>query len=298
MATLDELRLQQLLRPLEGPSGIVSLNPLAFRYQDQNYFNPQSNNTMAKNIMSNFETQLYPQSEEMRDAQILMNRPDGVFTNSVQDPAFSIQNLAGYDYDPYLATKDNFNFNYNLGTRPAFLRTNTPLDMNRFQGVSDMSMIDETTNDEQDQNYIEQVKKSRNPLSGILDFIGQFSPMQMIGKGIGAFFNPKESDRYRPATAGIYGYSPRQLNQMNALGGYYSEPARAQRRLENRLANLIERRDSGKSYSQKNLDSITQSLSGAPSQAQFATKKAASKSPSVGVSGYTARDSIRESYRR
>ena len=298
MATLDEIRLQQLLRPLEGPSGIASLNPLAFRYQDQNYFNPQSNNTMAKNIMSNFETQLYPQSEEMRDAQILMNRPDGVFTNSVQDPAFSIQNLAGYDYDPYLATKDNFNFNYNLGTRPAFLRTNTPLDMNRFQGVSDMSMIDETTNDEQDQNYIEQVKKSRNPLSGILDFIGQFSPMQMIGKGIGAFFNPKESDRYRPATAGIYGYSPRQLNQMNALGGYYSEPARAQRRLENRLANLIERRDSGKSYSQKNLDSITQSLSGAPSQAQFATKKAASKSPSVGVSGYTARDSIRESYRR
>jgi hypothetical protein len=178
------------------------------------------------------------------------------------------------------------------------LTTLRGLNLDKFQGVSDMSMIDETTNDEQDQNYIEQVKKSRNPLSGILDFIGQFSPMQMIGKGIGAFFNPKESDRYRPATAGIYGYSPRQLNQMNALGGYYSEPARAQRRLENRLANLIERRDSGKSYSQKNLDSITQSLSGAPSQAQFATKKAASKSPSVGVSGYTARDSIRESYRR
>ena len=183
MATLDELRLQQLLRPLEGPNGIVSLNPLAFQYQDQLY--PQSNNTMAKNIMSNFETQLYPQSEEMRDAQILMNRPDGVFTNSVQDPAFSIQNLAGYDYDPYLATKDNFNFNYNLGTRPAFLRTNTPLDMNRFQGVSDMSMIDETTNDEQDQNYIEQVEKSRNPLSGILDLLRNIpTPFNLARRGL------------------------------------------------------------------------------------------------------------------
>ena len=295
MATLDELKLQQLLRPFEGPGGIASLNPLAFQFQNQSY--PQSNNTMAKNIMSNFQNQLYPQSEEMRDAQILMNQPNYVKTNRVEDPAFSILNLAGYDYDPYLATKDPYNYNYDIGTRPAFLRTNTPLDMNRFQGVSDMSMIDETTDNEQDQEYIDQVEKSNNPLKDIMDFIGQFSPMQMIGKGIGAFFNPKGSDRYRPATAGIYGYSPRELNQMNALGGYYSEPARDQRRLENRLANLIERRDSGKSYSQKNLDSITQSLSGAPSQAQFATKKAASKSPSVGVSGYTARDDVRESRR-
>ena len=175
MATLDEIRLEQLLRPLEGPSGIASLNPLAFQYQDQLY--PQSNNTMAKNIMSNFQTQLYPQSEEMRDAQILMNQPNYVKTNRVEDPAFSILNLAGYDYGPYLGTKDPYNYNYDIGTRPAFLRTNTPLDMNRFQGVSDMSMIDETTDNEQDQEYIDQVEKSNNPLKDIMDFIGQFSPM-------------------------------------------------------------------------------------------------------------------------
>jgi hypothetical protein len=34
MATLDEIRLEQLLRPFEGPGGIASLNPLAFQYQD------------------------------------------------------------------------------------------------------------------------------------------------------------------------------------------------------------------------------------------------------------------------
>ena len=39
MATLDELRLQQLLRPLEGPDGIASLNPLAFQYQNPQYPN-------------------------------------------------------------------------------------------------------------------------------------------------------------------------------------------------------------------------------------------------------------------
>ena len=39
------------------------------------------------------------------------------------------------------------------------LTTLRGLDMNKFQGVSDMSMIDETTNDEQVKNYIDQVNQ-------------------------------------------------------------------------------------------------------------------------------------------
>ena len=201
MATLDEIRLEQLLRPLEGPSGIASLNPLAFQYQDQLY--PQSNNTMAKNIMSNFQTQLYPQSEEMRDAQILMNQPNYVKTNRVEDPAFSILNLAGYDYGPYLGTKDPYNYNYDIGTRPAFLRTNTPLDMNRFQGVSDMSLIDETTNDEQDQNYTEQVEKSRNPLSGILDLLRNIpTPFNLVRRGLESLRGSESLSDFRNSRTG------------------------------------------------------------------------------------------------
>ena len=38
MATLDEIRLQQLLQPFQGPQGIATLNPLAFQYSDQQYF--------------------------------------------------------------------------------------------------------------------------------------------------------------------------------------------------------------------------------------------------------------------
>jgi len=50
-----------------------------------------------------------------------------------------------------------------------------PLDMNRFQGVSDMSIIDETTNDEQDQQYIDQVDQSNNKFGGIMDLIGSIA---------------------------------------------------------------------------------------------------------------------------
>tara|TARA_R100001129_G_C5293219_1_gene240289 strand:+ start:452 stop:1240 length:789 start_codon:yes stop_codon:yes gene_type:complete len=131
-------------------------------------------------------------------------------------------------------------------------------------------------------------------LKGIQNYLDNAG---IIGTLINSIFRPKESDFYRPATMGIMGFTPRQLNRMNALGGFYSEPAREQRRLENRLANLIKRKAEGKNYSEKNLQDIKQALSGAPSQAQFATEKRASRSPGVGVSGFTSRDAVRDSRR-
>ena len=285
--TLEQIRLAQLLQPFEGPQGIASFNPLAFQFQDQLY--PQSNNTMAKNIMSNFETQLYPQSEEMRDAQILMNQPDTVFTNSVRDPAFSIKNLAGYDYDPYLATKDNFNFNYNVGTRPAFLRTNTPLDMNRFQGVSDMSLIDETTNDEQDQEYIDQVDQSNNKFGGLMDLIGNIAI-----PGYGFFKNIA-----RGGLEGLKGFgrrlgqsdfaqSPTLVDYLDArsYGGRDARDRAASQNMREARAiqTQVDRRgDSTSRVSDRNKSSVTTS--------------SAARSKGVGGGGYTASDSNRESYR-
>lgn len=131
-------------------------------------------------------------------------------------------------------------------------------------------------------------------LKGIENFIDRGG---IIGNLINTIFRPKQSDFYRPATMGILGFTPQQLNRMNALGGFYSEPAREQRRAEKRLANLIKRKAEGKSFSQKNLDMLRSALSGAPSQAQFATEKRASRSPKVGVSGFTSRDDIRDSRR-
>ena len=53
------------------------------------------------------------------------------------------------------------------------------------------------------------------------------------------------------------GYTPGELNRMNAAGGYYSEPAREQRRRERRVEKMLERKAAGKRYSQKNLNKLT-----------------------------------------
>ena len=47
---------------------------------------------------------------------------------------------------------------------------------------------------------------------------------------------------YRPATQGVGNYTPAQLNQMNALGGYYSEPVRQQRRDRRSVSTLLARK--------------------------------------------------------
>ena len=140
MATFDELRLTQLLQPFEGPSGIATLNPLAFQYQNPQY--PNSTQMFYQPRMDISPTQDFYQPRE--------------FVNAPQNY-----------YQPDLTT----------------LRG---LDMNRFQGVSDRSIIDETTNDEQDQNYIDQVNKNKS--TGIMDLIMSIAVpgygfLKNIGKG-------------------------------------------------------------------------------------------------------------------
>ena len=54
-----------------------------------------------------------------------------------------------------------------------------------------------------------------------------------------------------------YGYTAADLNKRNALGGHYSEPARAHRRAKNRIENILQRRAQGKTYSAKNLEQLS-----------------------------------------
>lgn len=160
-----------------------------------------------------------------------------------------------------------------------------PLNMDKFAGIMKETDIDDDQSDEvvEQQNFFQRLMN--NSLAG------------RVGGILQGIFRPKQSDRYRPATMGIGSYSPQALNRMNALGGYYSEPARQQRRTQNRIANMIKRRDAGQNYSEKNLANLQAQMSGQPSQAQFATTKAAARSPKVGVSGYTSGDVARESRR-
>ena len=104
----------------------------------------------------------------------------------------------------------------------------------------------------------EQVKSLTDQKSGItklFEFLQKFSPIKAL-QGLGSMLDFSDSPMYRPATMGVYGYTPKELNRMNALGGYYSEPMRAYRRNVNRISNLMRRAAAGKNYSQKNLDKL------------------------------------------
>jgi len=89
--------------------------------------------------------------------------------------------------------------------------------------------------------------------AGLLGIMNPLGALAMFAGGK----NLKDSRFYRGATTGAGGYTPEQLNSMNALGGYYSEPARQQRRTQSRIQNMLARKAAGKSYSQKNLDALT-----------------------------------------
>ena len=171
------------------------------------------------------------------------------------------------------------------GEYPAMVLPKQKQDIGKFAGIMQETDIDEDESDE--------VVKQQNWFQKLMNN----SLMAKAGGILNAIFRPKQSDRYRPATMGIGSYSPAALNQMNAMGGYYSRPAMDQRSRQNRIANMILRRDADQNYSEKNLANLQAQMSGQPSQAQFATPKAAARSPKVGVSGYTSGDVARESRR-
>jgi len=85
---------------------------------------------------------------------------------------------------------------------------------------------------------------------------------------------------YRPAMGGVTmgsgrTYSPAQLNKMNALGGWYSEPARVQRRTQNRINKMLAAREAGKGWSQPNLEGLTGRDEGRGSYTATPTRSAA-----------------------
>lgn len=174
----------------------------------------------------------------------------------------------------------------NINTNAPML---APLDMNRFQGVSDMSMIDETTNDEQDQEYIDQVNQSNNKFGGIMDLIGSIAI-----PGYGFFKNIA-----RGGLEGLKGFgrrlgqsdfaqSPTLVDYLDARS-YGGRDARDRAASKNmREARAIQRQvdmrgDSTSRVADRNRSSVTTS--------------SAAKSKGVGGGGYTKSDSARESYR-
>ena len=254
-------------------------------FGDANYFNNQDTNKLPFSVADlaakNANVDVFPSPQDLYAGAIANN------------PTYLMKQAQKFDQNPFrtgiTASSNAIPFEQDpIAIAQGFVK-GSPSDAS-FPGAN-FQFLKSANEDESDDE-----PETKKGIARLFEFLGQFSPVKAL-QGIASVFNPKASDFYRPASQGIMGFTPAELNRMNALGGYYSEPARAQRRAEKRLANLIKRKDEGKSYSQKNLDMLTAALEGAPSQAQFATKKVAAKSPKVGVKGFTARDEIRESRR-
>jgi len=137
-----------------------------------------------------------------------------------------------------------------------------PLDMDRFKGVSDMSVIDETTNDEQDQNYIGQVNKNKS--TGLMDLIMSIAlpgsgflkniEQDPRATGIRNFYSPEGLTSSGSIASGIMkGYNPVSGGFLNMItGGKYGKPTQyglagaMQRRIENILGRKAPQTDASR----------------------------------------------------
>ena len=117
-----------------------------------------------------------------------------------------------------------------------------------FDYTFDKDVLDE------EENAQYNLPKKSNMFSNLLDAgLTYATGIPFVGKGLEFLRNQFE---YRPAEFGVYGYKPEQLNRMNALGGYYSEPMRAYRQQQNRVTNMLNRAYQGKTYSATNLQNL------------------------------------------
>ena len=121
--------------------------------------------------------------------------------------------------------------------------------------------------------------------SGILSAITGIPFAGQILSGITSQFEN------RPLGAGVideFGnvYDPEALNKMNALGGYYTDPARSARRRTARIAKMIERQKLGKKISLKNLAKLQAQETAQREMQEKATKAMAAQNKAEGKGGY------------
>ena len=127
---------------------------------------------------------------------------------------------------------------------------------------SDMSIIDETTNDEQNQNYIDPVNK--NNQNGIMQLIKSLIPGSMLARmapqdpratGIRNFYSPEGLTSTGSVASGIMqGYNPVSGGFLNMItGGKFGKPTQyglsgaMQRRMENIIGRKAAQTNSSRS---------------------------------------------------
>ncbi len=148
--------------------------------------------------------------------------------------------------EPYISP--TYLMKQQLGMVPTGIMTQAPLKNLGFDtsfGVANEEDVEQ-----------EFLPDQKSGIAKLFEFLQKFSPTSAIVKGLGSILDFSDSPNYRPATVGVFGYTPEELNKMNALGGFYSEPMREMRRRSNRISNIMRRAAAGKNYSEKNLKNL------------------------------------------
>jgi len=153
-------------------------------------------------------------------------------------------------------------------------------------------------------NVGQKVGKGIDFMSGIKDYISQGGMLGMAAKGIGSLlsglggalgFEDRQLSGGEGSIIDEYGnvYNADDLNKMNALGGYYTDPARSARRRTSRIAKMLARKEAGKKYSERNLKRL-QEQEAAQEKARMAGQVAAAQNASdrqniQNIQNYTGR---------
>ena len=127
--------------------------------------------------------------------------------------------------------------------------------------------------------------------SGILSAVTGVPFMGPALEGItGALSSQFENRPLGAAVIDEFGnvYDEDELNQMNALGGYYTDAARSARRRTSRIQNMLERQKEGKKISLKNLMELQAQEAAQEAARQAAADRMQAENRAGGTGGYQA----------
>ena len=189
----------------------------------------------------------------------------------------------------------------------------------RSQGLDSINMGQNQLTQTMDPNLLDALAETRPEPQGIMKFadlanqysnfmfqprVGPFNVSDALGiissnpysmaltgitgaiQGLGAL-----QDRFGIAgvpTVDQFGnlFTGEQLDRMNALGGYYSDPARQSRSRDRRIRNIFDRRAAGKSFSQKVLDDLLEKQAKEEAARQAAARQIQEQNREQGTGGY------------
>ena len=314
--TLQEMLAQRDLQSAAQPSLSQADSPLSFQYQNEEYPDPITHSRLYNRQEGMFSPKMQTQDQDAYYDNVLALQTGKTNSPMAWDDAYGPLSKPEDRYSPYVEHDvvdkpggyawENANFfdnpridettnpmlmealirqkqnnlhgvPQNLGFKEESETISTPLDMERFAGVSELGRNDE---DVEQVEYLGSPSKFQNFKSRIDDGLGSFRnkasqgwnlvqqlPGMAMGAlsgipGIGMLMNAIGNQfEDRQLTGDIMDesgnmYSAEALNKMNARGGYYTDPARSARRRTSRIQKMLARKAAEKNYSEKNLKDL------------------------------------------